>query len=110
VYQTLDHVQRHTLTAGVIYHVERIWGSVLGQFGSGLPTGPGNSVTLPSHLTFDLSLGDEFFVQSQWARFKLSADLTNVFDDVYPISIANGFNGSYYAAGRGFMIHLSKEI
>jgi hypothetical protein len=67
-------------------------------------------VTLPAHLTFNLSAGYQFFSESHWAGFRLSGDLTNAFDNVYPISIANGFNGSYYAAGRGFMVHLAKEI
>jgi hypothetical protein len=109
-YQTLDHVQRQTLSAGLLFRERASWASVVGLFGSGLPTGPANSVILPSHLTFDLSAGTDFFSSSEWARFRLSADLVNLFDDVYPISVANGFNGSYYAAGRTATVRLAKAF
>ena len=41
---------------------------------------------------------------------KVSGDVLNVFDTAYPITIANGFNGSHYAAGREFFVRLTKEL
>jgi outer membrane receptor protein involved in Fe transport len=64
---------------------------------------------LPSHLSFDLSAGYEF-AGSFWEQWKVSGDIFNIFNNVYPITIANGFNGSHYAAGREFFIRLTKML
>ena len=55
-------------------------------------------------MTYDFS-GDSWLSKS-----KLSIDLLNITDNVYPITIANGFNGSHYAAGRELFVRLSKEL
>ena len=31
-------------------------------------------------------------------------------DNRYPITIANGFNGSHYAAEREYFLHVSKDL
>lgn len=109
-YQFLDHVQVHTANAGVTYKQDHWWWSGQGLFGSGLRTGDGNSLSLPSHLTFDSSVGYEFGVQTNsWlSKMKLSLDLLNVTDNVYPITIANGFNGSHYAVGREVFVRVGR--
>ena len=109
-YLFLDHVQVHTANAGLTCSKDRYYSTVQGLFGSGLRTGPNNALHLPSHLSFDLSGGYEFQGDSWLSRWKLSADILNIFDNAYPISIANGFNGSHYAAGREFFLRLSKEL
>jgi outer membrane receptor protein involved in Fe transport len=109
-YQFLDHVQEHTANAGVSYTKDHFWGSAQGLFGSGLRTDPDNSASLPSHFSMDLTAGYEFHGDSWLSRFKVSGDILNVLNNVYPITIANGFNGSHYAAGREFFIHLTKEL
>lgn len=109
-YQRLDHVQHHTLSSGLIYNEEHAWASVMGLFGSGLPTGPANSIELPSHLSFNISAGCRFNKNTAWGGMKFSGDVTNIFNNVYPITIANGFNGSYYAQGRAFALHLANEF
>ena len=65
---------------------------------------------LPAHLTFDTTVGYEFHGDEWYSRFKVSADVLNIFDNAYPITIANGFNGSHYAAGREIFVRLSKEL
>lgn len=109
-YQFLDHVQVHTVNAGLTYSKDFWWWSGQGVYGSGLRTGPDNSLGLPSHLTFDTTLGYQFHGQSWLSRFRVSFDVLNVLDNVYPITIANGYNGSHYAAGRQFFVRLGKAF
>ncbi len=109
-YQTLDHVQLHTANAGLTYTKNHFWWTTQGFFGSGLRTGPQNSLNLPSHFTMDTTIGYQFVGKSWLSQFKLSGDILNLFDNRYPITIANGFNGSHYAAGRQFFIRLTKAF
>ena len=109
-YQFLDHVQVHTANAGLTWASGGFWASASGLYGSGLRTGPDNSLSLPEHLSFDLTAGYAFSSNSWFGNWKLSADLLNALDDAYPITVANGFNGSHYAAGRELMLHLSKAL
>lgn len=109
-YQFLDHVQEHTANAGLTYSHNHFWWTSQALFGSGLRTGPNNTLSLPDHFTLDTTLGYEFHGDCWYTRFKLSGDALNLFNNVYPITIANGFNGSHYAAGREFFVRLSKEL
>jgi len=109
-YQFLDHVQIHTANAGVTYKTDRWWWTGQGLFGSGLRTGPNNSLSLPAHLTFDTSVGYDFSNVSWWSKTKLSFDVLNIFNDLYPINIANGYNGNHYSAGAQFFVRLAKTL
>ncbi len=109
-YQVLDHVQRHTASAGVTYNQKSYWWTLIGKYGSGLPTGPDNTLSAPGHYSWDTTVGYEFLSQNWMEHLKLSVDVLNLFDNRYAIFISNGFNGSYYAAGREFMAHLSKDF
>jgi len=106
----LDHVQIQTATLGVTYHTPKFYWSSQALFGSGLRTDPNNGTSLPSHLTFDTSVGYEFQGESWWEKWKLSGDILNITNNVYPITISNGFNGSHYAAGTEYFAHLTKEL
>ena len=106
----LDHVQVQTANAGVTYREDRFWWTTQGLYGSGLRTDPNNGTSLPAHFTFDTTIGYEFRGDAWYSRFKISGDILNIFDNVYPITIANGFNGSHYAAGRQFFVRVSKEL
>lgn len=109
-YLFLDHVQIHTANAGLTYAKDQYYGTMQGVFGSGLRTGPNNSLNVPAHFTMDLSAGYNFMSSSWWGRWKVSADLLNAFDNPYAITIANGYNGSHYNAGREYLLHLTKEL
>ena len=109
-YQYLDHVQVHTANAGLTYAKNHFWGTAQGLYGSGLRTGPNNGLSLPSHFTMDTTLGYEFHGDSWWAQWRVSGDVLNVLDNKYPITIANGYNGSHYAAGRQYFLRLSKSL
>lgn len=109
-YQFLDHVQIHTANAGLTYAKNYFWWTTQGLYGSGLRTGENNSVALPGHFTMDTTLGYQFHGKSWFSDFKLSGDVLNIFNNVYPITIANGFNGSHYAAGRQYFIRLTKYL
>ena len=110
-YQYLDHAQMHTLNAGATYKYKHMWATLQGLFGSGLRTGPSNTLELPHHFTMDATVGYEFHGDSWWnSGLKVSADVLNMFDNRYPISVANGFNGSHYAPGIQFYGHIVKEL
>lgn len=109
-YQYLDHSQTHTVNSGLTYAKNFFWWTVQSLYGSGLRTGHDKSSTLPGHVTFDTSVGYHFHGNSWYSEFKLSGDLLNVFDNVYPITITNGFTGSYYASGRQVFIRLTKTF
>ena len=109
-YQFLDHVQVSTANAGVTYAKDRYYWTTQGLYGSGLRTGDSNSLSLPSHFSMDTTVGYNFAGDSWLSKFKLSADVLNIFNNVYPVTIANGFNGSHYVAGREFFFHLTKEL
>ena len=106
----LDHVQILTANAGVTYKDDHWWGTFQPLYGSGLRTGVNNTQNLPGHLTFDATLGYEFKGETWWEKFKVSADVLNILNDSYPITIANGFNGSHYSAGTEWYVHLLKEM
>jgi outer membrane receptor protein involved in Fe transport len=106
----LDHVQIHTANAGLTYRKNNLWLTTQGLLGSGLRTGPNNSSSLPVHFTMDFTVGYEFKGNDFWSQWKVSADVLNMFDNVYPVTVANGFNGSHYAAGREYFVHVVKEL
>jgi outer membrane receptor protein involved in Fe transport len=109
-YQTLDHVQDHTANFGVTYAKNDLTWTGQIFYGSGLRTGPNNSLNLPVHFSMDTTAGYNFHGDSWWTRFRLSADVLNVLNNVYPITVANGFSGSQYAGGRQFFLRISKEL
>jgi outer membrane cobalamin receptor len=109
-YQVLDHVQINTANAGLTYSQGGFWLGASGLYGSGLRTGPDNSGTLPGHFTMDATVGYAFQGGNWLSDWKLSGDVLNIFDDAYAVTVANGFNGSHYAAGREFLVHLSKSL
>lgn len=109
-YQLLDHVQKHTASAGLTYTNLGFWSTLIGKYGSGLSTGPGNSLSAPGHYSWDTTIGYEFLSKDWMEHIKVSLDVLNIFDNKYAIFIANGFNGSYYAAGREFFGHISKDF
>lgn len=102
--QFLDHVQVHTIISSLTYSKNGFWCTLQGLYGSGLRTGQNNSLSLPGHFTLDTSVGYDF------RGLKISGDALNVFNNIYPITISNGFNGSYYAAGRQLFIRLTKTL
>lgn len=109
-YYYLDHVQIDTANLGTTFAKDNYWITGEALYGSGLRTGANNSESLPWHLTFDLSGGYEFKGNDWYTKFKLSGDIINITDDAYPITIANGYNGSHYAAGREFFGRISKSF
>lgn len=109
-YQFLDHCQIHTATAGLTYDPGDLWITAEGLFGGGLSTGPNNSLRLPAHFTADATVGYAFKKESGLEGLKLSLDGLNLFDNTYPIFIANGFNGNHYEAGRQFIFRLTEKL
>ena len=109
-YQFMDHVQVHTVNGGLTYAKKNFWWTGQGLYGSGLRTGPDNSISLPGHFTMDTTVGYRFKGPSWWCQWRVSGDVLNILDNRYPITIANGYNGSHYAAGRQFFIRLAKEF
>ena len=110
-YTYLDHLQMNTANAGVTYKNAGFWWTTQALYGGGLRTGANNRKSLPPHTTADTTVGYAFAKSDELtSRLKISADILNISDDRYPITVANGFNGSHYAAGREYFVHLSKEF
>ncbi len=103
----LDHMQGHTASTALMWTDGGWWSTGVVRYGSGLRTGDHNSVSLPAHLTLDYTLGLKG-TDEHGEDWSLSGDILNVFDNRYPITIANGFSGSHYASGRTFMVRFSK--
>jgi hypothetical protein len=110
VYSFLDHVQIHTVNAGLTYSQDRVRWTTQGLYGSGLRTGANNSVSMPSHFTMDTTVGYDFHGDSWISKTKVSFDMLNIFNNGYPLTYANGYNGAHYAAGREYFVHLTKEL
>jgi hypothetical protein len=111
VYQNMDHAQTHTANAGLTYSKKGFWWTTQALFGSGLWTGETNDIELPYHLTFDTTVGYNWVDrEGEQTRWRLSLDALNFLDNRYPITIANSFNGSHYAAGRQFFVRLAKSF
>ena len=106
----LDHCQIHTANGGLTYNPGDLWITATGLYGGGLSTGDNNALRLPSHFTMDATVGYAFKKESGLQGLKASLDVLNIFDNRYPIFIANGFNGNHYEAGRQFIFRLSKAI
>jgi outer membrane receptor protein involved in Fe transport len=57
------------------------------------------------------SFGYTFLDQeSVFSGLKMQLDITNILNDRYPITIANPFNGTQYAAGRQFFLSVQKSF
>ncbi|HTB23636.1 MAG TPA: TonB-dependent receptor [bacterium] len=109
-WQYLDHCQIDSANAGLTYSLGGFTVGATGLYGSGLRTGFDNEVSLPPHFTVDGTLSYAITGKSWLDDVKLQLDVTNIFDDVYPIFVDNGFNGSHYVAPTGFMVHLIKTL
>ena len=108
--QFLDHVQLSTANAGLTYKADAFWSTLQALYGSGLRTGYNNGGALPGHATFDYTIGYGFRGEDGPSKWRVSADVLNILDNAYPITIANGFNGNHYAAGRQFFVRLAKSF
>jgi outer membrane cobalamin receptor len=106
----LDHCQINTANAGLTY---TIGGFSLGAtclYGSGLRSGPTNNVALPPHFTADGTVSYAIKASSWLSDLKLALDVTNIFDNIYPINVDNGYNGTHYAAPTAFTLHIIKAL
>ena len=69
------------------------------NYGSGLRTGPISDETVPSHVTFDLSLRHRFDLASH-VRPEVALDVFNLFNEIYAYRIGTGYIGSAYGPLR----------
>jgi outer membrane receptor protein involved in Fe transport len=100
-YFYLDHDQRDTLSTG--YQIQlpaRAWTSGNLNFGSGFLNANGPE-HLPSHTTFDLSLGKSF-----GDRLALTFTAINVTNSRYLVDTSNSFGGTHFNESRQFIAQL----
>jgi outer membrane receptor for monomeric catechols len=109
-WQYLDHCQINTANGGLTYNLGGFTVGATGLYGSGLRTGFDNETSLPPHFTVDGTVSYAVTGKSWLEDVKVALDVTNIFDDVYPIFVDNGFNGSHYVAPTGFMVHVIKTL
>ena len=100
-YYFLDHDQRDTLSTGFNFDLPwRVWSAFNVNYGSGFLDGDGPG-HLPSHTSFDLSLGKSF--GENWdARFT-ALNFTN---NHYMLDNSNTFGGSHFANPREFSVQV----
>ena len=106
---TLDHVQLVTVNTGFDLHdaSKATHLSGLVNYGSGTRTGFYDTEHVPSHSTLDLTLRHRFDVPF---RPEVAFDVFNVFDEVYPTRIGNGYIGSAYGALRHVDVRLTVPL
>ena len=104
-WHTLDHAQSWTANFGVTLGGRGATFTALGNYGSGLRTGPDNNQSVPEHIRFDATLQYAFDMVP--LRPRLAIDLVNVFDAHYAYRIGNAFVGSSYAAPRSVFVRLA---
>jgi hypothetical protein len=78
--------------------------SGLMNYGSGLRTGATDELTVPEHVTLDVTLRHRFDL---FIHPEVAIDVLNAFDDVYAIRIATGYVGSAYAPLRRVLLRLA---
>jgi hypothetical protein len=103
---TLDHVQLWTVNAGFDLHDANKTTHLSGLFnyGSGTRTGFYDTEHVPSHSTLDLTLRHRFSLP---LHPEVAFDVFNVFDEIYPTRIGNGYIGSAYGALRHVDVRLT---
>jgi outer membrane receptor protein involved in Fe transport len=100
-YYFLDHDQRDTLSTGFNFDLPwRVWSALNVNYGSGFLDGDGPS-HLPSHTSFDLSLGKSF--GENWnVRFTA----LNFTDNHYMLDNSNTFGGSHFVSPRELSVQV----
>jgi outer membrane receptor protein involved in Fe transport len=100
-YFFLDHDQRDTLSTGFNLQLpRRVWTDFNVTYGSGFVDGEGPE-HLPSHTTFDLSIGKSF--GESW-NIRLSA--LNLSNHRYLLDNSNTFGGTHYVNPREISVQL----
>ncbi len=100
-YFFLDHDQRNTLSTGFNLQLpRRIWTDFNVNYGSGFVNG-GGPQHLPSHSTFDLSLGKSF--GENWSVRLSGLNLSN---HRYLLDNSNTFGGTHYVNPREISVQL----
>jgi len=100
-YFFLDHDQRSTLSAGVNLSLPwKVWTDFNANYGSGFVDGEGPE-HLPSHETFDLSLGKSF--GENWDVRLTGLNLSN---HRYLLDNSNTFGGTHYVNPREISVQV----
>ena len=100
-YFFLDHDQRNTLSAGVNLQMpRRFWADFNSNYGSGFVDGEGPE-HLPSHTTFDLSVGKSF--GENWSVRVSGLNLSN---HRYLLDNSNTFGGTHFVNPREISVQL----
>ena len=109
-----DHDQTVAATGAYTHRfgLERAWYSTLqANYGTGYPVAFQNATVnltgrLPTHLTFDLSLGRTIPTGAR-TGLGVNLDVQNLLNHQYIIKIANGFNTTQIASGRQVLLRLT---
>ncbi len=112
-----DHDQTVASTAGYTsrFGAAREWYATLeGDYGTGYPVAFENATTtlsgrLPSHLTFNGSVGRNLFGSANHG-LGVRIDFDNLLNHQYIIKIANGFNTTQIAPGRSVLLRLTEAF
>ncbi|MDP9025905.1 MAG: TonB-dependent receptor, partial [Candidatus Eremiobacteraeota bacterium] len=109
-----DHDQTIAATGGYTHRfgAGKAWyGSLQSNYGTGYPVAFQKATLnlsgrLPSHVTFDLSVGKNLTSDAK-RGLGVSLDVENLLNHQYVLKIANGFNTTQIASGRKFVFRLT---
>jgi hypothetical protein len=112
-----DHDQTVAATAGYTdrFGPSQKWYATLeGDYGTGYPVAFENATTtlsgrLPSHLTFNGSIGRNLYGTPNHG-FGVRLDVDNLLNHQYIVKIANGFNTTQIAQGRNVLLRLTEAF
>jgi outer membrane receptor protein involved in Fe transport len=100
-YYFLDHDQRDTLSTGMNVDLpQNSWASFDFSYGSGFLDGDGPA-HLPSHTTYDLSMGKTF-----GEKFTLRVTALNLANSRYLLDNSNTFGGTHFVNPRTIAVQL----
>lgn len=110
--QPEDHDQMVAIQSAYTRHWapdRRSYATLGAEFGSGFPVAFQNgNARLPSHLTFDATVGRAADPQTHALGYSISAE--NLLDKPYLLKVNNGFNTTQWAPGLRFVVRLSVPL
>ena len=100
----LDHDQRYTVSAGASYTCKdtTVYADLL--YGSGLRSGFANTDELPGYYPLNVGFTHIFHLPRKYGLLKFRFDVTNIFDQSYPLRSGTGIGvfAPQYGPRRGF--------
>jgi outer membrane receptor protein involved in Fe transport len=111
-YHVTDDSQLISASFGASYYWDKTLVSVNGIFGSGLPTGFANTMTVQPYTQINLGISHEFDMWQNQKPLTIRLDVVNVLDTLYILRTGDGIGefAPQYGPRRGVFIGLSQKL